>query len=783
VGARADVDRALKRYGPASPEWQWRFRVLKAEILDSQSDYAGALACLEGSLPRSLAGSDVAIQKALYEGIAYRIGRDFDNSRRALAEAEELAGRSHPRLLSRVLTAAGALQIDLADYKNASLSYSRALVIARGQRDQDLEAALLLDLGRLDTLQQRFDEAIDQNEAALQLSRSLGKQSFVATILGNMGWSYGELGDFEASLDFYKQGAEASAKNGMAGYSAYWFSGVASAYMALHQYADAENLALTTLQRAKELKNVETSTACLDILAEVTLRTNRLNEAEQYNQEALALETNGKDQPGTPDTLILAGEIATAKGKFSEAETLFRRVIAVPNGGPELRWEVEAGLARGREAQGKPGEAERHFRSAIDIIEKARRSINHDELRLSFLSSGIAVYGQYIDFLMRRGRSADALMEAELSRAQTLEEGLGTIAEAEKVALRNFRPEQIAQRLDAALLFYWLGEKQSHLWVVTHAKTTHLTLPAADQIDPLVKSYREELQGTRDPLETANPEGRKLYEVLIEPAKKLLPKNSRVILLPDGSLYGLNFETLIVPDPKPHYWIEDVTLTTASSLTLLASAASEPTPKVKSLFLVGNTVSPNAEFPLLPQAAAEMQDVEKYFPAARREILSGSQATPAAYLGSKPEQYAYLHFVTHGTASRARPLESAVILSKGSDEDSYKLYARDIVRRHLSAYLVTISACNGAGTRAYSGEGLVGLSWAFLRAGAHNVIGALWEVSDASTPQLMDSLYNGLSHGEDPASALRAAKLSLLHSDSVFRRPFYWAPFQLYTGS
>ena len=77
---------------------------------------------------------------------------------------------------------------------------------------------------------------------------------------------------------------------------------------------------------------------------------------------------------------------------------------------------------------------------------------------------------------------------------------------------------------------------------------------------------------------------------------------------------------------------------------------------------------------------------------------------------------------------------------------------------------------------------MVGLSWAFLRAGAHNVIGALWEVSDASTPQLMDELYNQLNKGKSPDVALRAAKLSLLNSNSAFRQPFYWAPFQLYTG-
>jgi len=50
----------------------------------------------------------------------------------------------------------------------------------------------------------------------------------------------------------------------------------------------------------------------------------------------------------------------------------------------------------------------------------------------------------------------------------------------------------------------------------------------------------------------------------------------------------------------------------------------------------------------------------------------------------------------------------------------------------------------------------------------------------------MDALYGELNQGKDPATALRNAKLSLLHSadrDSVFKKPFYWAPFQLYAGS
>jgi CHAT domain-containing protein len=77
---------------------------------------------------------------------------------------------------------------------------------------------------------------------------------------------------------------------------------------------------------------------------------------------------------------------------------------------------------------------------------------------------------------------------------------------------------------------------------------------------------------------------------------------------------------------------------------------------------------------------------------------------------------------------------------------------------------------------------LVGPWWAFLRAGAHNLVGALWEVSDSFTPGWMGALYRELRHGQDPAEALRIAKLSPLHSDTVYKKPFYWAPFQIYKG-
>jgi CHAT domain-containing protein len=307
------------------------------------------------------------------------------------------------------------------------------------------------------------------------------------------------------------------------------------------------------------------------------------------------------------------------------------------------------------------------------------------------------------------------------------------------------------------------------------------TLPPEDQIDSLVTAYGEALLGPRDPLTSRNADGDRLFATLVEPVVTLVPKGSRVIIVPDGSLFGLDFEALPVQTPSPHYWIDDVTVINANSLMLVASRPSASPPKHRKLLLIGDAISPSEEFPALPQAASEIGDIEKHFPARDITAITGKNATPQAYMNSQPGRFSYIHFVAHGTSSQTTPLESAVILSRQGE--SYKLYGRDVVKLPLKGVLVTISACQGAGSRTYSGEGLVGLSWAFLRAGARGVVAALWEVDDASTAALMDGFYENLSNGEDPPSALRNAKLKLLHSGTVYQKPFYWAPFQYYTGS
>jgi CHAT domain-containing protein len=787
-GALQETERALNRYKSKTTEWHWRFQVLKAEILDREGLGNESLAIISDELPASLADSDVAVRRKLTQGLANARVHQLADAARFVAEGEALARAKHPELLGEVALKKGTIYFLAGDIPEAESCYREALEIARGLKDPFLEASALSGLGVVATRNERYDEAVEWNRSALDLSQSIGAIYSLAQILGNMAWSYRELGDFERALALYKQAIDASARSGLVEGQTYWLTGISTVYYLQHDYDAAEAVLIQAVDFARKQGDKRILAEYLNELSEIALEKGRVDFAERYNREAIDLGRNAPDQPEAIASLLDQGRIAEGHHNHSEAERLFQRVALDTKADSSQKWEAQARLAKDYAERGLSVNAEKEFVHSLATIETVRSSVQAEDLRLSFLSGAISFYNDYIEFLLSQRRVEEALLVAELSRSRTLAEGLSPDAKASSRKTSGMPPRQLAQRLHTTLLFYWLGEQHSYLWAVTPAKTSYFTLPPSSEINALVKAYTQAIVDSRDVLSTGERlTGEKLYAMLIAPAQKFIPANSRVILLPDGGLYGLNFETLIAPQPQPHYWIEDVTLTTGSSLSLLASSADRPAAKEKNLLLIGNTKEANSEFPPLLQSANEMKKIEQYFPEPHRAVLGAERATPRAYMNSKPERFAYVHFATHGTASRTRPLESAVVLSKEPSGDTYKLYARDIVTRHLQAELVTISACYGSGTRAYSGEGLVGLSWAFLRAGAHNVIGALWEVSDApATPELMEVLYHELGNGKDPATALRTAKLSLLHSanpGSVFRKPFYWAPFQLYAGS
>jgi CHAT domain-containing protein len=783
-GALVGVDNALGKLPDSRSDWYWRLTALKAEILIWKGLNKESLALLQQDIPPSLQSSDTAIWRRLTRASALTNLSEFPAATQNLSEADTLARASHPELLGYVALRKGTLADFQGDVSGASNQYRASLEAARDEKDTYLEACALGSLGLLETEQEHYDAAVDWNREALRVAESAGARSLAARIRLNTGWNYFELGDYDLALDLFQQADAAAGTAGVLKDQAICRTNIGAVNYYLRNYTRAETNSIESLQLARNLDDKRLITESLNTLSSTAIARGQLDAAENYNREALELSRSIHDHVGELSSRLIAGRIEAGRKQFHRAEELLGQIILDRAASAATRWEAEARLASVYSQEEQPAKAEGEYKRAVGTIQAARQSIEEDELRLTFLSSAIDFYDDYIDFLMRKGKTEEALRVADRTRSQILMESLTSANKAAALLSPGAAPRQLAKELHASLLVYWVGQNHSYLWVVTPAGLSTFLLPPKSQIDPVVKKYRQAILDGHDVLAGDHSGGEQLYAMLVAPARDLIPGNSRVILLPAESLSGVNFETLIAPDPGPHFWIEDVTLSTASSLAMLSNANRRAFRQERSLLLVGNPEPANPDFPRLLQAPAEMQRISGHFPQAKREVLEGSKATPAAYLASNSDRFAYLHFVTHGTASNTQPLESAVILSR--EGDSYKLYARDIVKHPLTAELVTISACNGAGTRVYAGEGLVGLSWAFLRAGARHVIASLWEVSDSSsTPQLMDELYQGLDRGEDPATALRKAKLSMLKSNAhtVFAKPFYWAPFQLYAGS
>lgn len=141
------------------------------------------------------------------------------------------------------------------------------------------------------------------------------------------------------------------------------------------------------------------------------------------------------------------------------------------------------------------------------------------------------------------------------------------------------------------------------------------------------------------------------------------------------------------------------------------------------------------------------------------------------------KDFSILHFATHGLVDEESPDLSQVFLGKSEQEDG-NLFAGEIYNLRLNADLVTLSACEVGLGKLTKGEGLIGLSRAFLYAGAKNLVVSLWKVSDESTARLMINFYTNhlankqMSYGQ----AMRDAKLSLIQ-EKKYARPYYWAAF------
>ncbi|MGB8537268.1 MAG: CHAT domain-containing tetratricopeptide repeat protein [Acidobacteriaceae bacterium] len=768
------------------PQWAWKFRLLEATADVWQGGYERALRLLNTDLPSPLAGGDLEIQQRMLRAIAEARLGEPEIARRELRRAKAVSDLTHSQLQAELLSISALVALQHGEAEAAESMLRESLDLARNRPDRYLLSVILLNLTGIALRRERYDEALDWSRASAEVARSINAQLILEKDLGNVGWAYFKLGEPERALTNFQQAEVQAEKCGAKMDRLRRLHNAGLAQYQLHNWKEAEAYYQQALDLAQSVQSPDDILDTETDLAFLLLERGEFKLVKEKCDAALEIAAKMGDKSDREEPMFVQALLAVKVGDRKTAEDLLTNLEEDTTDFPSLRWKVEDELAKLDGEEGDFATADAWFRKSIKTFEEQRSTLENEESKLPFFTNASQVYGDYAGYLVNHGRPDEALKLIDLGRARTLLEGLGIAKnESRSMLSDNLDPRSVARRLGGTILSYWLGPTESYLWAISPTQVRLFKLPKETEITEQVISYQKNIQRSDDILATDSESGRKLYESLVEPAQAMIPKNSKVFIIPDGSLNQLNFETLLVPQPALHYWIEDAVVVNANSVRMLAAFAGHSRAKTPGgLLLIGDPIPPGAAFEELPNASREAAAVEKYFPQDRRVVFTRERALPSAYAESHPERYAYIHFVAHGTASRLTPLESAVILSRTpGDPDTFKLYARDIKRYPLRAELVTVSACYGSGARAYAGEGLVGLAWAFLRAGSHYVAGALWEVSDSSTPQLMDQMYAALEQGRTPDVAMREAKLSLVHSQGTFRKPLYWGSFEMYAGS
>lgn len=779
--AEAEASRAAPLGDAAGVQWAAKFRVQRGKVWVYQGRYRDALTLLEPPLPGDLSDASLGVTRNTLLSIAYRRMNRLADATQTLAAAESLCATDIS--CGEVRLTQGIVDVENDRLVDATHAFDLSLQSALSSGNDFLSMQALLNLGVVSLRQEHYDDALDRFADASAAAKRLGAGLALEKATGNVGWALYKLGDYQNALTNSQNAVRQSAALGAPVDQVRWLNDVGLCQYRLGDFGAARSSYEQSLVLARSIQNTEETSDALVALATLSLQMGDLSGALDRAREARQLAEVRNNFSDTLRPSLIEALAHEKQGQTPAAREQLLQLEQRSSVKPSVRWETQNALAKLAAGMGDADTADTWFRRAIETYRSQRSLVANIDSRLPFVENGETLYLSYMEYLIGRGQPDQALSILDQGRAETLAEGLNTQAGDTSATID---PRSLAIRNHATILVYSLRPGASYLWTVSPRKVDFFRLPGQETILPLIDRFNRAVRTSQDVLTQQNGPGTQLFHDIIEPAASVIPPHPTVFVVADEGMYGLNFETLVVSGERPHFWIEDVTLVNASSLHMLSkrpSATQNPSTPGR-LLLIGDPVYSRPEFQSLPHAREEMADVGGHFEPARRLVLAGAEATPAAYQRSRPAEFAYIHFVSHGVGSGVDPLDSAVILSANpGTAASYKLYAREILNDRLNADLVTISSCYGSGVKSYSGEGMVGLTWAFLHAGSHNVIGTLWEVSDASTPRLMSDLYDGLAHRANPAEALRAAKLAMLHRGDVFRKPYYWGSFQLYAGA
>jgi CHAT domain-containing protein len=737
-------------------------------------------------------------------GMLLRISGRYEDAFFCFDEALRFYRRQGSRL-GEVLTLSqiGGIYADTADYAKATQILQEALLLARALADPEPHAVILLRLIAVEIGRGNLSSALQYGRQAEALFAGHPPTLRNIELLYRLGAAHAALDQPQQATERFERALRLAHELRAPQFAAVILGDYAATQLksgAVGAALDSATQAVAILRRGGENKHLETK--FLATRAEALRALGRKEEALASYREALAAIERARSL-SIPTETSRAGIVATRHQVFAGAIEL---LLSLSH--PEEAFDVaesyharafldvlaETGLDNSQElSPAQQAQEDRRF-ERISAIQRELWRADAGPEKVQRLKRELAEAERELELFRLEQRRADPRY-AGIKTPQPLPCG--------RIATELLDPQ-------TALIEYVLGDRRSFAWVIAQGRVSSVVLPPGKELSALVSEYRA-AASTKVSSQTAaqaiaklKAQSQRIYQKLFQPLEPRLAIARKLIIVPDGALAYLPFETLAHARKggAAPYLIERFAISYAPSASSLAAlrAIKQNNPAAAKGFIAfgdpvygkdenepanGNSTEPGYDFRQLPYTRAEVNEIAALFPPTERRVFLGDAAKEANVKAEPLDQYRYVHFAAHALIDEECPARSGIALSipgdsKANSKEDGALQMGEVMRLKLHADLVTLSACRTGLGQLLKGEGIIGLTRAFLYAGAESVAVSLWNVNDIATASLMKAFYKNLNRGLSKDDALRQAKLELLHGrQRAWRHPYYWAPFVL----
>jgi len=703
---------------------------------------------------------------------------------KSLEIAKKVGDRVEQKAVAACYIGLGTVYLTLGDFRKAIEYHEKSLEIAEEIGDKVGESACYVGLGNACRRIGNFKKAIGYYEISLKIAKEIGDKAAESRCYTNLGSAYYDLENSKKATDFFEKSLNILKKIGDKAAESKCYTNLGNVYNALGDFKKAIEYHKRSLKILGEIGDKIEESRCYTNLGSVYNNLGDFRKAIEYHEKSLeiAKETSDMDlkriiylnlgksyHKSNPELAydycrqtielseMISGRLIEEEHKIGFHTRVFDAYRYIVPICLDIKREKEAFeyTEKGKSRAFLDLLAATHIKPFVKPTDELNSLLRDEEIYLARLRD---IQRQYL-------RQTRAVESGEVEKiyenlAQIYDKMVEIDPEyvftrrAKSFSLNEIQRMLSSQKRNVVLIEYFITKDETFIFVVSskdnelHIKTVPVSV---EKLIQYFENYRREVVNYSyfQDIGDTWPE---FSDFLVEPVSGYLTENDLIYFVPYGPFHYLPLHALEL-EGEP--LIKKHPVAYIPSASLIKFCQSKGSGTLESCGSFGVVFEEEAE------KVAQLFNTEAYL---------GSLATKDNVLENCGKDI--IHFSCHGYFNNLDPLSSGVMLHDAV------LTAKEIFDLRLITELVTLSACQTGINQANPGDELVGLTRAFLYAGAPSVVVSLWSVDARSTHELMLEFYKQLKEGADKATALQKAQIKIMEKKE-YTHPYYWAPFVL----